>query len=68
MFVYDVDTVHNLKVSFQVPGFVTSRAIVVYAAHLLAESSRQSDREGRVRTKENLNLFPDNISGIGLWP
>jgi hypothetical protein len=66
MFVYDVDTVHNLKVSFQVPGFVTSRAIVVYAAHHLAESSRQSDREGRVRTKENLNLFPDNISGIGL--
>lgn len=63
IFVYDVDTVHNLSVTFQVPGFLRSSPKVVHAAHLISEPSRRSEREGSVSMSENLNLFPDNLSG-----
>lgn len=62
-FVYDVDTVHSISVSFHVHGFVASSAIVMQAAQSISESSRRSDREGRIRTAETVNLFPEIISG-----
>lgn len=62
-FVYDVDTVRNLNISFQVRGFVTSNSIVIQAAQSIAESSRRSDKEGRIRVYENVNFFPEIMSG-----
>uniref|UniRef100_A0A7I4B673 Uncharacterized protein n=1 Tax=Physcomitrium patens TaxID=3218 RepID=A0A7I4B673_PHYPA len=61
-FVYDVDTVRNLNISFQVRGFVTSNSIVIQAAQSIAESSRRSDKEGRIRVYENVNFFPEIMS------
>lgn len=60
---YDVDTVHNLSVTFRVRGFLTSSATVMQAAQSIAESSRRSDREGRIRAFETVNFFPEIMSG-----
>jgi len=62
-FVYDVDTVHNLHVTFRVRGFVTSNAIIMQAAQAISESSRRSDKEGRIRAVEPVNFFPEIMSG-----
>jgi len=62
-FVYDVDTVHNLSITFRVRGFVTSSATVLQAAQTISESSRRSDREGRIRAVETVNFFPEIMSG-----
>lgn len=62
-FVYDVDTVHNLSVTFRVRGFVTSSATVMQAAQSISESSRRSDREGCIRAVETVNFFPEIMSG-----
>lgn len=62
-FVYDVDTVHDLSVTFRVRGFVTSNATVMQAAQSIAESSRRTDREGRIKAFETVNFFPEIMSG-----
>jgi hypothetical protein len=62
-FVYDVDTVHNLSVTFCGRGFLTSNATVMQAAQSIAESSRRSDREGRIKAFETVNFFPEIMSG-----
>ncbi|KAG0604647.1 hypothetical protein M758_10G186100 [Ceratodon purpureus] len=61
-FVYDVDTVHDLSVTFRVRGFVTSNATVMQAAQSIAESSRRTDREGRIKAFETVNFFPEIMS------
>ncbi len=63
IFVYDVDTVHNLSVTFQVLGYKTSNPKVVPAADLIAEPSIGSDREGHINIVGSLDLFPENMSG-----
>lgn len=62
-FVYDVDTVHNLSVTFRVRGFVTSSSTVMQAAQSMTESSSRSDKEGRIRVVETVNFFPEIMSG-----
>ena len=62
-FLYDVDTVHNLSVTFRVLGFLASSATIMQAAQSLAESNRRPDKEGRIRVFETVNFFPEIMSG-----